>query len=157
MSYTYQNLVMAYYDCYPVNLDLSDLAGRKVLESPLFMLDQNLEVSEVCTPMVTELSQAINAGPIEVIAQAVKGDVMQLAEGSAGPIAGGVASPHAIDQVAAFSLPAAGCMADHSLVSRPAQALLVALVVTPEPLIGRVEPAVVSTATSALRDALATV
>ena len=67
---------MAYYDCYTINLDLSDFAGRRILESPLLMLDQHLEISEIYTPVVTELSQAINTSPIEIVAQAVKSDVM---------------------------------------------------------------------------------
>lgn len=120
------------------------------------MLNQDLELSEVCY-LVAELSQTINASSREVKVQPIKGDIMQLAQGSAGPIESWMALSYAINHMAPLSFPASGSVAGHFFVSWVAYTLQVALLVAPELLIGSIDLTMIDAATLLFGNAFTTI
>lgn len=153
---THQDFAMADKDCHPINVDLKYFGGSWRLRSLSLVLNQDLELSEVCY-LVAELSQTINASSVEVKLQSIKGDIMQLAQSSAGPIESWVTLSYAINHMAPFSFPASGAVADHFPVLWVAYTLLMTLLITPELLIGSIDLTMIDAATLLFGNAFATI
>lgn len=120
------------------------------------VLNQDLELSEVCC-LVAEFSHTINASSREVKGHAIEGDVMQLTQGSAGPIESWMALPYAINHLAPLSFLASRTVTGHFPVAWVACALQVAVLIAPELLIGSIDLTMIDAATLLFGNAFPTI